>query len=147
LRLGHGPEIIDDHKFHDFNLPIEFKGTSGSNPGIYCAAATKPRSKTTPRKSRVTIPAVMASLPHLEMPRRAGEWQSSDITLVGGTITGVRNGRTIVARQEIPASQVAHWTVTKSFLDPPYLQGSEDGHVASQHRDHPCQRLEAAQNF
>jgi hypothetical protein len=36
------------------------------------------------------------------LPRKPGEWQSYDITLVGRTITVVQNGKTIIDQQEVP---------------------------------------------
>jgi Domain of Unknown Function (DUF1080) len=40
--------------------------------------------------------------PSPEQPRRPGEWQTYEITLVGRVVTVVQNGQTIIDKQEIP---------------------------------------------
>jgi len=38
---GHGPEIINDSKFNDFKLHIEFNCAPNSNSGVYLRGRTK----------------------------------------------------------------------------------------------------------
>jgi len=68
--------------------------------------------------------------PSPEQPRRPGEWQTYDITLVGRVVTVVQNGQTIIDKQEIPGITGGALDSHEGLPGPIYLQGSEDGHVA-----------------
>jgi hypothetical protein len=65
-----------------------------------------------------------------ELPRKPGEWQSFDITLIGRWITVVQNGQTIIDRKEIPGITGGALESHEELPGPIYLQGSEKGHVA-----------------
>jgi len=64
------------------------------------------------------------------MPRKPGEWQSFDITLLGRRITLVQKGQTIINDQEIPGITGGALDSHEEMPGPIYLQGSEKGHVA-----------------
>jgi hypothetical protein len=68
--------------------------------------------------------------PSTEQPRRPGEWQTYDITLVGRVVTVVQNGQTIIDKQEIPGITGGALDSREDLPGPIYLQGSEVGHVA-----------------
>ena len=70
----------------------------------------------------------LAPLP--ELPRKADEWQSFDITLLGRMVTIVQNGQTIIDHQEIPGITGGALDSHEGLPGPIYLQGSEKGHVA-----------------
>ena len=65
-----------------------------------------------------------------EQPRRPGEWQSYDITLIGRVVTVVQNGQTIIDKQEIPGITGGALDSHEGLPGPIYLQGSEARHVA-----------------
>ena len=67
--------------------------------------------------------------PTPELPRRPGEWQTYDITLVGRTVTVVQNGQTVIDQKEIPGLTGGALDSHEGESGPIYLQGSEDGHV------------------
>jgi hypothetical protein len=68
--------------------------------------------------------------PSPDLPRKPGEWQTFDITLVGRTITVAQNGTTIIEQKEIPGITGGALDSHEELPGPIYLQGSEDGHVA-----------------
>jgi hypothetical protein len=68
--------------------------------------------------------------PSPEQPRRPGEWQTYDITLVGRVVTVVQNGQTIIDKQEIPGITGGALDSHEALPGPIYLQGGEAGHVA-----------------
>jgi len=130
---GHGPEIVNDQKFQDFKLHIEFNCAPNSNSGVYLRGRYEVQIEDNsiqepPSHHTGGVYGFIAPSP--EMPRKPGEWQSFDITLIGRMITVVQNGETIIDNKEIPG-------ITGGALDSHeerpgsiYLQGSEDGHVA-----------------
>ena len=130
---GHGPELITDAKFEDFKLHVEFNCAPGSNSGVYLRGRYELQIEDDPEPEGPTmrtggIYGFLAPSP--EQPRRPGEWQTYDITLVGRVVTVVQNGQTIINKQEIPGITGGALDSHEALPGPIYLQGSEAGHVA-----------------
>jgi hypothetical protein len=130
---GNGPELINDSKFQDFKLHIEFNCQTESNSGVYLRGRYEVQVET----DSVQEPAshhtggVYGFLaPSPEQPRKSGEWQSFDITLVGRKLTVVHNGTTVIDDQEIPGITGGALDSHEELPGPIYLQGGEKGHVA-----------------
>jgi hypothetical protein len=129
---GRGPELISDPKFEDFKLHVEFNCAKGSNSGIYLRGRYELQIEDDPEPEGPTmrtggIYGFLAPSP--EQPRKPGEWQTYDITLVGRVVTVVQNGQTIIDRQEIPGITGGALDSHEGSAGPIYLQGSEAGHV------------------
>jgi hypothetical protein len=130
---GHGPELISDAKFNDFKLHIEFNCARGANSGVYLRGRYEVQIEDDPEPEGPTmrtggIYGFIA--PSAEQPRRPGEWQSYDITLVGRVVTVLQNGQMIIDKQEIPGITGGALDSHEGLPGPIYLQGSEAGHVA-----------------
>jgi Domain of Unknown Function (DUF1080) len=130
---GHGPELISDAKFEDFKLHIEFNCAKGSNSGVYLRGRYELQIEDDPEPEGPTmrtggVYGFLSATP--EQPRKPGEWQSYDITLVGRTVTVAQNGHTIIEQQEIPGITGGALDSNEGQPGPIYLQGSEVGHVA-----------------
>src|ERR1700686_365519 len=130
---GHGPELISDAKFEDFKLHIEFNCAPGGNSGIYLRGRYELQIEDDPEPEGPTMRTggVYGFLaPSPEQPRKPGEWQTYDITLVGRVVTVVQNGQTIINKQEIAGITGGALDSHEALPGPIYLQGSEVGHVA-----------------
>lgn len=130
---GHGPDLITDAKFEDFKLHVEFNCAPKSNSGVYLRGRYEVQIEDDPVPEGPTmrtgsVYGFVAASP--EQPRRPGEWQTYDITLVGSVVTVVQNGQTIIDKQEIPGITGGALDSHEGLPGPIYLQGSEDGHVA-----------------
>lgn len=130
---GHGPEIIYDSKFEDFKLHVEFNCGSNANSGVYLRGRYEVQIEDDsiqepPSHHTGGVYGFIAPSP--EMPRKAGEWQTFDITLIGRTITVVQNGKTIIDNQEIPGITGGALDSNEGLPGPIYLQGTENGHAA-----------------
>jgi hypothetical protein len=130
---GQGPELINDPKFQDFRLHVEFNCGVNSNSGVYLRGRYEVQIETDsveepPSHHTGGVYGFLAPSP--ELPRKPGEWQTFDITLIGRTITVVQNGQTIINRQEIPGITGGALDSHEELPGPIYLQGSEKGHVA-----------------
>jgi hypothetical protein len=130
---GHGPELISDVKFKDFKLHIEFNCAPGSNSGVYLRGRYELQIEDDPEPEGPTmrtggVYGFLAPLP--EQPRRPGEWQTYDITLIGRLVTVVQNGQPIIDRQEIPGITGGALDSHEALPGPIFLQGGEAGHVA-----------------
>jgi hypothetical protein len=130
---GRGPELISYAKFGDFKLHIEFNCAPGSNSGVYLRGRYELQIEDDPQPEGPTMRTggVYGFLaPSPDQPRRPGEWQSYEITLVGRVVTVVQNGQTIIDKQEIPGITGGALDSHEGLPGPIYLQGSEAGHVA-----------------
>ncbi len=100
-----GNNLRTERRFTDFKLHAEFRYPRGSNSGIYLRGRYEVQIEDNfgedPDSHRIggvygfLAPSVIAA-------RRAGEWQSMDITLVGRVVTVVLNGERVIDRQAIP---------------------------------------------
>ena len=127
----HGPEIINDQKFNDFKLHVEFNCADNSNSGVYLRGRYEVQIETNsiqepPSHHMGGVYGFIAANPE---QRIANQWQIYDITLVGRTITVVQNGKTIIDQQEVPGITGGALDSHEELPGPIYLQGSEDGHV------------------
>jgi len=130
---GHGPELINNSKFEDFKLHIEFKCDEKSNSGVYLRGRYEVQVETDSEQepaSHHTGGVYGFIAPSPELPRKIGEWQTFDITLIGRMVTVVQNGHTIIDHQEIPGITGGALDSHEELPGPIYLQGSEEGHVA-----------------
>ena len=130
---GNGPELINESKFEDFKLHVEFNCPEQSNSGIYLRGRYEVQIETDsidepPSHHMGGVYGFLAPTP--ELPRNPGQWQTYDITLVGRKITVVQNSQTIVNNQEIPGITGGALDSHEELPGPIYLQGSEKGHVA-----------------
>ena len=129
---GHGPELINDSKFEDFKLHVEFNIGQEANSGVYLRGRYETQIETDsvqepPSHHTGGIYGFIAPSP--ELPRKADEWQTFDITLVGRTVTVVQNGKTVIDHKEIPGITGGALDSHEGLPGPIYLQGSEKGHV------------------
>lgn len=102
---GSGPEIITDSKFEDFKLHVEFNCGIESNSGVYLRGRYEVQIETdsaeeSPSHYTGGVYGFLAPTP--ELPRKSGESQSFDISLLGRMITVVQSGHTVIDHQEIP---------------------------------------------
>lgn len=130
---GNGPELISDSKFEDFKLHVEFNCGENSNSGVYLRGRYEVQIETDsieepPSHHMGGVYGFLAPTP--EQPRRPGEWQTYDITLVGRMVSVVQNGRTIIDNKEIPGLTGGALDSHEELPGPIYLQGSEKGRVA-----------------
>ncbi len=130
---GEGPELINDRKFQDFKLHVEFKVDPDSNSGVYLRGRYEVQIETdSPNEpANRRIGGVYGFLAPSPEPTREPEvWQTYDITLIGRNITVVQNGHTTIDNQEIPGITGGALDSHEALPGPVYLQGSEKGHVA-----------------
>jgi hypothetical protein len=129
---GNGPELINNSKFEDFKLHVEFNCGPESNSGVYLRGRYEVQIETDsvaepPSHHTGGVYGFLAPTP--ELPRKAGEWQTYDITLIGRTVTIAQNGKTIIDSKEIPGITGGALDSHEELPGPIYLQGTEKGHV------------------
>jgi hypothetical protein len=100
-----GANIKTTQTFNDFKLHVEFRIPEGSNSGVYLRGRYEVQITDGFGKepSVSDLGGVYGFIQPLEMvAKKAGEWQSYDITLIGRVITVALNGKTIIYKNEIP---------------------------------------------
>ena len=100
-----GANLVTDKAYNDFKLHLEFRCPEGSNSGVYLRG----RYEIQIEDGDTTHPAfdrlggVYGFIePSEDAGKKAGEWQSYDVTLVGRMVTVALNGKTIICNREIP---------------------------------------------
>jgi hypothetical protein len=129
---GNGPELINNSKFEDFKLHVEFSCGQESNSGVYLRGRHEVQIETDsvaepPTHHTGGVYGFLAPTP--ELPRKPAEWQTYDITLIGRMVTVIQNGNTIIDNKEIPGITGGALDSHEELPGPIYLQGSEKGHV------------------
>jgi Domain of Unknown Function (DUF1080) len=121
-----GANLVSDRTFTDFALHVEFRYPKGSNSGVYLRGRYEVQIEDGGALEPATdrLGAIYGFLePSEDAARKAGEWQSFDITLAGRLVTVILNGETIIANREIPGITGAALDSDESAPGPLMLQG------------------------
>jgi 3-keto-disaccharide hydrolase len=126
-----GANLRSDKPLEDFKLHIEFNCPKDGNSGIYLRGRYEVQveyveeAKEDKLHSLGSIYGFIA--PSVDLPRRPGEWETFDVTLVGRTVTVIRDGTKTINAQQIPG-------ITGGALDSHegepgtiYIQGDHTG--------------------
>jgi hypothetical protein len=125
-----GSNIATEKKFQDFKLHIEVNCPTNANSGIYLRGRYEVQVEDDSIQEPPThhMGAVYGFLaPTPEQPRRPGEWQSFDITLIGRWVTVLQNNQVIIDNKEIPGITGGAIDSHEELPGPIYLQGDHGG--------------------
>ena len=133
VKDGKGSDLLNNQKFEDFKLHIEFNCGVNANSGVFLRGRYEVQVETESAKepnSHHTGGVYGFLDPVPEQPRKADVWQTYDITLVGRTVTIVQNGITVIDHKQIPGITGGALDSHEALPGPIYLQASEVGRVA-----------------
>jgi 3-keto-disaccharide hydrolase len=130
VNAGAGSNLVTSEKFEDFKLHIEFNCPAKANSGVYLRGRYEVQVEDDslhepPSHHMGAVYGFLAPSP--EIPRKPGEWQSFDITLVGRVITVFQNGKMIIDNREIPGITGGALDSREELPGPFYLQGDHGG--------------------
>jgi hypothetical protein len=100
-----GNDLLTERKFTDFKLHVEFRYPKGSNSGIYLRGRYEVQIEDNFGREPDSheIGGIYGFLaPIKNAAKKAGEWQTVEVTLIGRAVTVVLNGEQIIDRQAIP---------------------------------------------
>lgn len=125
----HGADIVTDREFTDFKLHVEFKMVEKSNSGVYLRGRYEVQIEDNfgqePESHR--IGGVYGFItPSSNPAKKAGEWQTYDITFIGRRVTVVFNGATIIDNAEIPGITGGALDSNEGEPGPIMLQGDHE---------------------
>ena len=127
LRSPHsGANIVTDATFGDFKLHVEFRYPPGSNSGVYLRGRYEVQitDDIGTEPDRYRFGAIYGFIEPSDMAaRRAGEWQSYDVTVVGRRVTVVANGHTVISDRDIPGITGGALDSNEGAPGPILLQG------------------------
>lgn len=133
LNEAHGANLRTTRKFDDFKLHVEFNCPEGGNSGIYLRGRYEVQVEYEPAGTEDKFHSMGAIYgfvaPTVELPRKAGQWESFDITLVGRNVTIARNGITTVENQEIAGITGGALDSNEGQPGPFYIQGDHTGGI------------------
>ncbi|HLG98035.1 MAG TPA: DUF1080 domain-containing protein [Bryobacteraceae bacterium] len=126
-----GANIRTTRKFDDFKLHIEYNCPPGGNSGVYLRGRYEVQVEYEPPAKNDQFHRIGSIYgfiaPAAELPKRPGEWESYDVTLVGRTVTVIRDGVKIIDQQEIPGITGGALDSHEADPGPIYLQGDHTG--------------------
>ena len=124
-----GANVRTTRTFDDFKLHIEVNCPDHCNSGIFLRGRYEiqigTEGGTQPRNEMGAIYGYFA--PAQDLPMGDGQWQVFDVTLVGRTVTVVRNGVTIHDRLELPGITGGALDSNEGQPGPFFLQGDHTG--------------------
>ncbi len=126
-----GANLRTVQTFGDFKLHIEYNCPPAGNSGVYLRGRYEVQVEYEPPSKNDSFHA-MGSIygfipPAAEVSPRPGEWEGYDITLVGRTVTVVRDGVLIIDNAEIPGITGGALDSREGDPGPIYLQGDHTG--------------------
>jgi hypothetical protein len=123
-------DLVSTATFTDFRLHLEVNVPAKGNSGIYLRGRHEVQVQDdfgNPPGSRA-MGGVYGQVTPTSLPaKRAGEWQTFDITLIGRRVTIVLNGVTIVDDAEIPGITGGALDSDEAAPGPIMLQGDHTG--------------------
>jgi hypothetical protein len=124
-----GTDLVTEQKFDDFKLHVEFKMVEKGNSGVYLRGRYEVQIEDSfglePESHR--IGGVYGFLtPSSNPAKKASEWQSFDITLIGRSVTVALNEKTIIDNIEIPGITGGALDSNEGEPGPILLQGDHE---------------------
>ncbi len=129
VNVEHGANLQTTRKFQDFKLHLELNCPDGGNSGVYLRGRYEIQVAYEKEPDNFhSMGAVYGMLaPSVELPRKPGEWESLDATLVGRWVTLVRNGVTVIDHKEIEGITGGAMDANEGEPGVFYIQGDHTG--------------------
>jgi hypothetical protein len=128
---AHGANLKSNRTFDDFKVHFEVNCPDEANSGFYLRGryemqlAYEPQEKAPKERSMGAIYGRIP--PATAVPPTPTKWESFDITLVGRTVTIVRNGTTIIDAKEIEGITGGALDADEGKPGSFYIQGDHTG--------------------
>ncbi len=128
---AHGANLKSTREFEDFKLHFEVNCPEDANSGFYLRGRYEVQLEYEPVNTE-PMERQMGSIygrlaPSSELPRTPGKWEAFDVTLVGRTVTVVRNGITVIDGKEIEGITGGALDADEGKPGPFYIQGDHTG--------------------
>ena len=131
VNLQRGANFKTTRKFNDFKLHFEVNCPDNANSGFYLRGRYELQleyeavGENPPERAMGSIYGRIA--PSVELPRKPGQWETFDVTLVGRTVTVVRDGVRTIDQKEIEGITGGALDADEGDPGPFYIQGDHTG--------------------
>jgi len=128
---AHGANLRTTREFNDFKVHFEVNCPENGNSGFYLRGRYEVQieyealNENPPERRIGSVYGRIA--PSVDIPRTPGQWQTFDVTLVGRTVTVVRNGVTTIDGKEIEGITGGALDANEGEAGPFYIQGDHTG--------------------
>jgi hypothetical protein len=128
---AHGANLRTTRTFEDFKVHYEVNCPDDGNSGFYLRGRYEvqieyePLANNPPERRIGSVYGRIAPDPAL--PRKPGEWETFDVTLVGRTVTVVHNGQTVIDHKQIEGITGGALDANEGEPGPFYIQGDHTG--------------------
>jgi 3-keto-disaccharide hydrolase len=126
----HGANLKTTRTFDDFKVHFEVNCPDDANSGFYLRGRYEVQLEYEPLSSNPPerrIGSIYGRITPKNMPRRPGTWETFDVTLVGRTVTVVRDGVTTIDHKEIEGITGGALDANEGEPGPFYIQGDHTG--------------------
>ncbi len=126
-----GANLKSQQAYQDFKLHFEVNYPDHANSGFYLRGRyeiqleSEPLTQNPPERRIGSVYGRIA--PKGDLPRKTDVWDTFDVTLVGRTLTVVRNGVTTIDAQEIEGITGGALDANEAEPGPFYIQGDHTG--------------------
>jgi hypothetical protein len=131
INEAHGANLMTTRKFEDFKVHFEANCPRNANSGFYLRGRYEMQIEYEPAAKNPVerqIGAIYGRIaPSVELPKTPGQWETFDITLIGRTVTIVRNGTTTIDHKEIEGITGGALDANEGEPGPFYIQGDHTG--------------------
>jgi len=128
---AHGANLRTTRTFEDFKVHYEVNCPDDGNSGFYLRGRYEvqieyePLANNPPERRIGSVYGRIA--PNPALPRKPGEWETFDVTLVGRSVTVVHNGQTVIDHKEIEGITGGALDANEGEPGPFYIQGDHTG--------------------
>jgi len=131
VNTAHGANLKSTRTFDDFKLHYEVNCPDDGNSGFYLRGRYEVQIEYEPLTENPVerrIGSIYGRIaPQPELPRKPGQWETFDVTLVGRIVTEVHNGATVIDRKEIEGITGGALDANEGEPGPFYIQGDHTG--------------------
>ncbi len=127
----HGANLKTTRKFDDFKVHFEVNCPNKANSGFYLRGRYElqleyePHDENPPNRQMGSIYGRIA--PAVSLAPMPGQWEAFDITLVGRTVTVLRNSKMIIDHKKIEGITGGALDANEGDPGPFYIQGDHTG--------------------
>lgn len=131
INQQHGANLKTTRKFDDFKVHFEVNCPDNANSGFYLRGRYElqleyePLDQNPPNRRMGSIYGRIT--PAVSMPPTPGQWETFDVTLVGRTVTVLRNGKMTIDHKEIEGITGGALDANEGEPGPFYIQGDHTG--------------------
>ena len=126
----HGSNLKTTRSFNDFKVHFEVNCPNHANSGFYLRGRYEVQLEYEPLSSNPPerrIGSIYGRITPKDLPRKPGTWETFDVTLVGRTVTVVRDGVTTIDHKEIEGITGGALDANEAEPGPFYIQGDHTG--------------------